>query len=316
MHGVRPARSLASRRLGLVVVITAVLLGTFAPAASAQQRGRRKSDGPRVVLTGRVDVGAKERTDAVVILDGSAVIAGDVNGAVVAFNGDVRVRGNVDESVVVLHGRAIIDKQATVGGDVVSSERPRVAPGARVDGQVRRVNFANYFRALGWLLWVAWWLAVSVSMLVLGLLLLALVPRAATSTVWAARGSRGAVIGWGLLLGVGLPLASVLALITLVGIPLGLIGLCSLALVYPLGYVTGALVLGRQLMREPRSVFGAFVVGLVILRVIALVPVLGGLVTAATTVVGLGALTVAAWRARRVRTSPPAAGDVHTAPST
>jgi hypothetical protein len=42
----------------------------------------------------------------------------------------------------------------------------------------------------------------------------------------------------------------------------------------------------------------AFLVGWGILRVVALVPILGGLVWFAAVVFGLGALTVAIWRAR------------------
>jgi hypothetical protein len=51
----------------------------------------------------------------------------------------------------------------------------------------------------------------------------------------------------------------------------------------------------------------AFLAGLAILRVLAIIPILGGIVWFAATVVGLGALLVATWRARRdysARTSP------------
>ena len=42
---------------------------------------------------------------------------------------------------------------------------------------------------------------------------------------------------------VGLPIASIAMLLTLVGIPLGLLGLLSLAVLYALGYVVAALAL-------------------------------------------------------------------------
>ena len=90
-----------------------------------------------------------------------------------------------------------------------------------------------------------------------------------------------------------------LLLVTLIGFPLGLVGLLSLALLYAVGYVVAALLLGRRLVREPRSVYLAFFVGLVILRIVGILPVLGGLVSAAATVYGVGALTIAAWRAAR-----------------
>ena len=284
-------------RLPLLAVLVAMaVLATPGPAlAQTTETGRKV----RVVVTGRVDVRPGERTGSVVIFDGPAVIGGDVKGSVVALNGNVRVTGKVSDNVVAVKGRAFIDAGANVGGDVMSSRRPVVAPGVTVKGDVRTENFANYFRALGWFLWFAWWLAVSVSVFALGLLLLALAPRAARAGIDVARSRAGAAIAWGLAMAVGLPIVSFLVLFTLVGIPLGLIGLLSLALFYGLGYTLAALVLGRALIKEPRGAVLAFVCGLLILRVIDLIPVIGNLVTFAATVFGLGALTVAGWRAAR-----------------
>lgn len=294
---------LHASRLPLVAALVAMIVVATPGEALAQstQTGRKA----RVVLTGRVDVRPGERTGSVVIFDGPAVIGGDVKGSVVALRGSVRVTGRVSDHVVAVRGRAFIEPGARVGGDVVSRRRPVVAPGATVEGDVRRENIANYFRALGWFLWFAWWLAVSVSVFALGLLLLALAPRAARAGIDAARSRTGPAVAWGLAMAVGLPIVSFLLLFTLVGIPLGLIGLLSLALLYGLGYALAALVLGRALIKEPRGAVLAFCGGLLILRVIDLIPVLGNLVTFAATVFGLGALTVAAWRAAR---GSPAAG--------
>jgi len=101
---------------------------------------------------------------------------------------------------------------------------------------------------------------------------------------------------------------SVLLLLTLVALPLGLIGLLSLALLYALGLVVASLVLGRRLVREPRGAVLAFTAGRAILRLVDLIPVLGDLITAAATVFGVGALAVAGWRAARGPASTPAPG--------
>ncbi|MDQ3680068.1 MAG: hypothetical protein M3378_05910 [Actinomycetota bacterium] len=97
----------------------------------------------------------------------------------------------------------------------------------------------------------------------------------------------------------GLPVVSVAVLFTVLGIPLGLLGLLSLALLYSLGYVVAALALGRAVVKEPKSLYLAFLVGFVILRLVGLIPALGGLVTFLATAFGLGALAVAGWRAAR-----------------
>ena len=295
-HHTSRHHTIASR---LPVVLAFVVLAVVAAPDRALAQSTSGDRKPRVVLTGRIDVVAGERTGAVVIVHGPAVIGGDVKGSVVALNGNVRVTGRVSGNVVAVKGRAIIAAGATVDGDVMSSRRPIVAPGATVKGDVRTENFANYFRGLGWLLWFGWWLAVSVSVFVLGLLFLGLAPRAVHAGMAVARSGVGAAIGWGLAMTIGLPIVSVLLLVTLIGIPLGLIGLLSLALLYGLGYALSALILGRRLIKEPRGVVLAFSVGLVILRVIDLIPLIGNLVTFAATVFGVGALTIAAWRAAR-----------------
>lgn len=285
-------------------MVTALMVTLLALAAPASAQAGTETD-TQVVLTGRAEVRAGERADAVVIIDGPAVIDGDVDGAVVALNGDIRVSGTVEEDVVALNGRATIVGGARVGGDVVSSRAPQVDPGATVEGETKTVRFS--LRALGILFWVAWWVAVTVSLLILGMLLLALAPAAMAASYAVARAERGRAIGWGLLVAVALPVVSILVMLTVVGIPLGVIGLLSLALLYAMGYVVAALALGRMIVKEPTSRFLAFLAGLVILRVVGLIPVIGGLVTFVASAYGVGALAIAARRAAR-RSTPVGAG--------
>ena len=287
-------------RRPVVTLAAAVLVAglTLAPPASAQT-GPEGDD--LVVLSGRVDVRAGERADVVVIVDGPAVIDGHVGGSVVAVNGDIRVSGTVEEAVVAVNGRATILSGARVGGDVVSSQKPQVDPGATVEGDTRTVRFS--FRALGTLFWLAWWVALTISLLVLGMVLLAVVPTALGAAYAVARNEPRPALGWGLLTVVGLPVVSVLVMITIVGIPLGLLGLLCLALLYAVGYVVAALAAGRLVVKEPSSRYVAFLLGLVGLRLVGLIPFGGGLVTFLASAYGLGAVAVAGWRAARRRPS-------------
>ena len=285
-------RLIVSRALVALAAMVPVL-ATAAPASAQADSGAET----HVVLTGRAEVRAGERAETVVILDGPAVIDGHVDGAVVALNGDIRVSGTVEEAVVALNGRATIAGGARVGGDVVSSKAPQVDAGAIVEGETRTVRFS--LRALGFFFWLAWWVAVTVSLLLLGILLLALAPAAMAASHAVARNEPGRAIGWGLLVAVGLPVISILVMLTLVGIPLGVLGLLSLAVVYATGYVVAALALGRTMVKEPRSRYLAFLAGLGILRVLGLVPVVGGLLTFVAAAYGLGAIAIAGRRAGR-----------------
>lgn len=283
--------------LPLLVALLAVLAA--APAGAAQVDPVDPDDDVQVVLTGRVEVRAGEQSGTVVILDGPALIEGTVDGAVVALNGDIRLTGTavVEDAVVAVNGRAVVEDGARVGGDVVSSSSPQVAPGATVEGDVETVRFS--FRALGILFWIAWWVAVTLSVLVLGLVLLALAPRAMAAALAVARAEIGPAIAWGVAVGIGLPVVSILVMFTLVGIPLGLLGLLSLGLLFAVGIVVASLAVGRLLVKEPTSRYLAFLVGLLILRVGGLIPFIGGMVTFVAAAYGIGAVAIAAWRAAR-----------------
>lgn len=282
------------RRLALALVILAVM-----PAGAAAQ-GDGAFTGDRVVITGPVTIDRGETADDVVVIDGPVSVGGRVRGDLVVVNGRLRISGTVEGDVVAVADRAALAPGARVGGDFIyGDERPLVASGATIGGDVQRVSVGEVTDPVGFVGAAALWIAVSVSALVLGLLLLWLAPRALDAAFRAASTSLGATIGWGLLLFFGLPILAVIALVTIVGIPLGVALLLALLPIYAIGYTTSAWLLGRRLVRPPRGRVLAFLAGLAILRILAIIPIVGGIVWFAATVVGLGALLVATWRARR-----------------
>jgi hypothetical protein len=95
----------------------------------------------------------------------------------------------------------------------------------------------------------------------------------------------------------GFPLVVIAIAATAVGLPLAGLLLLALLPLYSLGYVASAWLVGRRVLSGCRDRFVPFLVGLLILRLLALIPVLGALVGIAATALGLGALGIAAWRA-------------------
>lgn len=284
----------AAVRLGVAVSLLAlVLLLAADPAAGAD------GDEQQIVLTGRATVLEGETLDFVFIADGPVEVDGAVDGGVVALHGDVVVRGDVADDVVAFDGTVVI-AGGRVGGDVVSRHRPVLQDGGTMEGTWERWNPAAWRDGFAIAGRIVMWVAFSVSAFLLGLLLLLLAPGVAAAAERAFRGNLGATIGWGLLLTIGLPIVAVIALVTIVALPLGLGVLFALGLLYGVGYVVGALLLGRLVVSGARPLV-SFLVGLAILRVVAIIPILGGLVGFAAAVVGLGALAVATHRARRGR---------------
>jgi hypothetical protein len=275
-------------------VLVALFLSLALPAAAL---GKGPGD-DRVSVTGPVTVGSDETVGDLVVIDGPVRVAGTVRGDVVAVNGDVRLTGTVEGDLITVAKRAVLAPGARVGGDLsYFSERPVVPAGATVAGDVTRVT--DITDPLGFVGFFALWLAVSFSALVLGLLMLWLAPAALDATMRAVSTRPWVTIGWGVLLFFGLPVLALLAFVTLVGAPLGVALGLALWPLYAMGYTTSAWLLGRRLLGPPRGRVLAFIAGLVILRLVSLIPWIGGPLWLIATIVGLGALVVALWEARR-----------------
>lgn len=289
------------RRPLIVLALGAgALIATAAPALARSFGADPFGGDPFVVLTGELVLPVGSTASDAVIFNGDATIEGDVRGQVVAFNGDVTVSGTVTENVVSLGGGVTLTSGARVGGDIVSRDRPVVAPTATVGGELRRVGSFNV--QLGQLTAVSRilvWLATTVSSFLLGLLLVLVVPKALDATTRTAIERFGASIGFGFLALIGVPILAFVAIGILVGIPFGVGILLALGLLYWLGYTAGAYALGRRLVSAPTHRLLAFLAGWGILRALALVPVLAGLAWLAATVWGLGALVIAARSAGR-----------------
>ena len=286
---------------GLVATALLLLAGpAAAPALAAPDR---------IVITGGAAVAAGETVHDVVVIDGPVRVAGRVTGGVVALSGTVTISGSVDGRVTAVSSRARLLPGARVGGDLVyGDEPPEIAPAARVEGEVSDEGWSDFWAGPGpWIARFLFWLTVSLSTLVLGLAWLALGPRAAPAvwTIASARTGAAAALAAGLF--IGLPALAVIALATGVGFPLGIGLILALLPLAAVGYVATCWLVGRRVRGEGAGRVPAFLVGWAIMRVIALVPFLGGLAWVAGSAFGLAALTLAAWYAGDPRRSAPAA---------
>jgi cytoskeletal protein CcmA (bactofilin family) len=280
------------------VIVGALALGLVFATPAAAQTAQSEEGKTLVVFTGDAFVPAGTTVDTVVVFDGAVVVNGDVTGTIVAFNGPVTIDGAVTHDVVVFDGVLRLGADARVGGSIYADQRV-IAPGAQVIGTMNDLSaFAWTPVSASFVIGFAIWLAVAISVLLLGLVLLWLAPRAADAAAIAATNSVGPAIGWGFGIVIGLPVLAVFAMATIVGFPLGFGVLLALALIFAIGQTTGVWVFGRMLIRSG-SRPKAFLAGWAIASAIAFIPFVGGLVWLVATVYGLGVLMVAGYRARR-----------------
>jgi len=259
-----------------------------------------------ISLGGDIDLPAEEQADAVLVVNGDATVEGTAN-TIAVFDGTATLRGATTETLFVANGSASLDAQTRVLNGVRQFGSTVDAPAGvsvqDVSGDV--AGFGLFLGTAAVLLWIGFGLAT----VIFALLLAAIAARqlrAATGLISREPG-RSALTGLAAL--ILPPLVAVLAIVTLVGIPLGL-GL--LLVVWPMaafvGYIVGALWIGewiqdRRRLPEaqlPDRPYSAMLIGLAVAFLLGFVP----LVTAIISLFGLGAVTLVMWRTLRGRRTP------------
>jgi cytoskeletal protein CcmA (bactofilin family) len=247
-----------------------------------------------LTTTPAADVGGESRVRATDLR-----LSGRLGRALTASGTDVALSGEVAGPARLVAPALAIAPPAHVAGPLTleTASLSPVRPGARVDGPVTVnpwVSRAEWRHLLGWLLGLlaAFWM---------GLACLWLVPDAVELTgALAVR-----IPGWRFLLGlgvlIGVPFLAIMLLVTVLGLPLGLMLLgVYLAALY-LAPIVVAWSLGRFLLRRRRGVEThwkqalALGVGLLVVYGAKALPLMGDYLSFAITLWGLGALGALAY---------------------
>lgn len=294
------------RRIVFPVLVLAVVAW---PAAAGAQPKEPPAPAEQVVLSGDVVVPRGRVAGQVVVFSGSATILGVVDGDVVVLDGPIVVQGQVSGDVVAADGSVELGETAQVTGSVLAGGEISVGSGAQVGGDSRqnlRWTLGGTLEPLGSLLPPV---AIAVSVLLAALLWLLVAPRGGDRVGQALATAPLASIGWGFLVTLALPVLGFAATVTVLGLPFGLSLLLGLGLLWLVGLAAAVWGIGRLIVREPRSGIGAVLAGWLVATVVGLVPYLNVAWWVLGAVVGLGAIVVASWRARRGETPAPTSRD-------
>jgi cytoskeletal protein CcmA (bactofilin family) len=240
---------------------------------------------------------------------GSLRITGAVGRNAFLSGGTVVIGGNIEGDVTVEADRLTVLSSARVGGRLrYRSNRPaEIESGSQIAGGTeqlpRRVRPRGAFRTFPFIF--AWRVTEALWLLVLGLLLLVIAPRAVSVVADRIRRGFGYSLLIGFILAIVLPVAAVIAALTFLAIPVAiLVGLLYLATliaaqIFPAAWL-GRWLLGRvrRADAEP-SPYLAQIVGTILLVLLIAVPYLGWLVRLVSVLLGVGALWAAVWATRR-----------------
>ncbi len=203
------------------------------------------------------------------------------------------ISGNVEVGATNL----TISSTASVKGNLtyISDNQAVVNSGAQIDGTTTH-NLPKARTSVSPSLNVWFKIIAFLTTLVTGALIILIAPKRASAVAETIKRKPLATLGWGALILFVTPLAALITFITVIGIPVGLIGLLLYGLVIYLSQVAvglfiGSLIIDRFARVSSRGVLvGAFTLGFAILTLIKLIPYIGFPIWLATALFGIGAI--------------------------
>ena len=266
---------------------------------------------------GQVELGPRGHIDGnLTVAGGDITIGGGVKGYVQAAGGRVLLDAPVGGNVVVRAGHLTLGPNARIEGSVRYRGSDLVRdPAAQIAGGVDVADFSRHRpgeRAARGLAYGAWiWTA---GLMVLAALLAGALPRISQRFAPAVALHPGLTVLLGFVALVAFPAAALVFMITIIGIPLGLLTLLAWLMLLLVGYVAAAVALGDSALNLWKSPAaggtaaraGAAILAVLVLAALARIPFVGGFVAFATLVVGLGAVLLSSRPAMTTRTAPQA----------
>ncbi|MBI4300472.1 MAG: hypothetical protein HY677_04990 [Chloroflexi bacterium] len=240
------------------------------------------------VAAGSFHLGKDGRVSGdVAMRGGAATLDGTVEGRVTGAGDNITIGGNIKGDTRIDVTRLILEETATMDSNLVytSDNEALIKAGAIVRGNlthslpskapaapVRSRGFWPGFLQLA---------LVFLMQVVVGGALVALFPRLATRSSEALAASPWKSLGWGLIFLITSFVLALLLMVTIIGLPLGMMGLSYYLTVVFLSQIIVAIWAGRLLVSMLRNgqqpaqglpLFAALVVGLVIITAISALP--------------------------------------------
>jgi cytoskeletal protein CcmA (bactofilin family) len=257
------------------------------------------------------DTGAVE--GAIYGSSGGLTINGTVGGPISYAGGAVVLNGTVHGDVSIEVGELEVGPRAVIEGDLryESAREASIDPGARISGQLRyfapredaeeeeRAPSGSWFSVWS-VMWGCWWFLAS---FFVGAVALALGGDAARRPAACLASQPALGLGFGFVVAVVLPAASIVAIILLVTLPLGLLTLLIYVIAVYLARLVASQTIGDRLLRWVRggrepSAYAPLALGLLLFYFLTKIPYVGFLIWLAAVIAGLGGIFLAV-RARK-----------------
>lgn len=278
------------------------------------QKGFR-AFGASVVHSGEVE-------GDMLVLGAQVTLAGIYHGRVKAGAANLVLSGTFDHDVAAGAAKITVAPTAVIKGNLryMAATLDR-KEGARIQGTVARREFRERDewiekgkKALSGL-WLAYWLISIPALIIVGVLARYLSPRGTEEVLSCLSQFPWKSMGMGLVFIVVVPVAVMIAMATLVGIPAGIITFVVYALSLYISRVFTGVWIGRKILgifskTWAGAFLGPLILGTLLTSVLLAIPVVGWFFWLFFALLGVGAIWQAVWgESRKQRQGPPPESD-------
>lgn len=283
---------------GQDVTIGGTVRGSVRAAGSNLRLAGVKTGGSVTLLGQNITVDSGSNIAGGLQFGGSNVrVADSIGRGVAGYGGLVTLAGAIGKDAAISAGTLNLDSSARVGGNLIYnvSDKLNKSQGATVGGQTRAVENTGVRDQDDKKATVAAAIWGLLALLATGSFLLWLAPTAFTASAGALSSQPAKSLGWGLLIALlALPVL-ILMMVTVLGLPLALLGAAGLAAAFYLTKYVVALAVGDLLSRRAgwkANPYADAFIGLILITLLEFVPVLGPIVRLAVALLGLGGMFI------------------------
>ncbi len=224
-----------------------------------------------------------------------------IGGVIFAGGSEININNNVASDVTLAAERIVIGREAKIGGNLKYNDTARItiANDKNIAGSITKFRTSEESKKNTLASLIGGIVYGVTANFMIGLVLLLLLPGTfvATSQYVQTRAAKSALTGLGFL--ILTPIAALIVLVTIFGMPLALLIGLTYIQVLVLGGVFVALWVGRKITNTTgtklRLNVWPLLLGLLILETLKILPVFGGLIGFVVLILGSGALIVRSW---------------------
>ena len=259
-------------------------------------------EGNLYVAGGNVSVNAPVSGNAR-IAGGDVTVKANIGGKLAVAGGNVNIDGPVAGNVTVSGGTLELGPNARIAGKLdFRGGHLEQDPAAQVNGGVTRTHHARHHIDTGpfkgsWVVRALW----TLGLMLLAALIAGALPGPARRMQQELRTRPWLAALFGIMALIIIPITAVTVMITIIGIPVGLLAILGYVALLLVGYVATAVLVSGLLLDRYKSEaasrtawrVGAAVLAMLVISTLAHVPFVGGFLALVALVMGVGAIVAA-----------------------